>query len=153
MSKKLTLSLLIVAALAGPAVVVALEWLRTVAGFLNLSPGTLYMPNGFANFYLITAGAMLLVAVPMSRGLLKLGELRPARYIRNALMVLIFWKIIDVTMLSGGVPDLDNKASTLVLSFGTFIYGVVAGLVFWRIAIRPHRFAAPLPAETEGESV
>jgi len=138
MSNKLTLFLLVVAALAAPAVVVALEWLRTVAGFLNLSPGTLYMPNGFGSFYLITAGAMLLIAVPMSRSLLRIGELRRARYIRNALMVLIFWKIIDVTMLSGGVPDLDNKASTLVLSLGTFIYGVVAGLIFWRIAIKPH---------------
>ncbi len=149
MSKSVTLILLVVAALAAPAVVVAAEWLRTVAGFLGLGPGTLYMPNGFASFYLINAGAMLVIAVPMSRGLLRLGELRPARYIRNALMVLIFWKIIDVTMLSGGVPDLDNKASTLVLSAGTFIYGVVAGLVFWRIAIRPHRFAVSTPTDSE----
>jgi hypothetical protein len=58
-------------------------------------------------------------------------------------MVLIFWKIIDVTMLSGGVPDLDNMASTLVLSLGTFAYGVIAGLVFWRIAIKPHRLDTP----------
>ena len=98
---------------------------------------------------MITAAAMLLIAVPMSRGLLRLGELRPARYIRNALMVLIFWKIIDVTMLSGGAPDLDDKSSTLVLSFGTFVYGVVAGLVFWRIAIRPHRFATSNPTDSE----
>ncbi|MEP4380698.1 MAG: hypothetical protein ABJ215_10155 [Alphaproteobacteria bacterium] len=139
MSKTLTLVLLIVAAFAAPAVVVAVEWARTVMGFFNLAPGTLYMPNGFLQFYLIVAGTMLLIAVPSSLSLLKLGELRAARYIRNALMILIFWKIIDVTMLSGGVPDLDDLASTLVLSLGTFLYGVIAGLVFWRIAIRPHR--------------
>lgn len=143
MSPRLTLFLLIVAALAAPAIIVALEWARTVMGFFNLSPGVLYMPNGFLQFYLIVAGATLVIAVPSSRGLLKMGELRPARYIRNALMILIFWKIIDVTMLSGGVPDLDDMASTLVLSLGTFFYGVIAGLVFWRIAIRPHRYAAP----------
>jgi len=142
-SKRLTMFLLIVAALAAPAVVVAVEWARTVLGFFNLSPGTLYMPNGFLSFYLITAAAMLIVAVPMSRSPLRIGELRRARYIRNALMVLIFWKIIDVTMLSGGVPDLDNMASTLVLSLGTFAYGVIAGLVFWRIAIKPHRLDTP----------
>lgn len=139
MSKHLTMALLVVAALAAPAVLVGIEWARTVMGFFNLIPGTPYMPNGFLQFYLIVAGAMLLIAVPASRGLLKLGELRPARYIRNALMILIFWKIIDITMLSGGAPDLSNMASTLLLSLGTFVYGVVAGLIFWRIAIRPHR--------------
>jgi hypothetical protein len=41
------------------------------------------------------------------------------------------------------VPDLDNMASTLVLSLGTFAYGVIAGLVFWRIAIKPHRLDTP----------
>ena len=65
MSKRLTLILLIVAALAAPAVVVAVEWARTVLGLFNLSPGTLYMPNGFLNFYLITASAMVVIAVPM----------------------------------------------------------------------------------------
>lgn len=139
MSKHLTIILLIVAALAAPAVVVAVEWARTVLGFFNLIPGTLYMPNGFLSFYLITAAAMIIVAVPMSSSLLKVGELRRARYIRNALMILIFWKIIDVTMLSGGTPNLDNMAATLVLSLGTFAYGAIAGLVFWRIAIKPHR--------------
>jgi hypothetical protein len=139
MSKLGTLILLIIAALSAPAVLVAVEWARTVLGLFNLSPGTPYMPNGFLQFYLIIAGAMLLVAVPASRGLLKFGELRPARYIRNALMILIFWKIIDITMLSSGAPDLSNMASTLLLSLGTFAYGVIAGLIFWRIAIRPHR--------------
>ncbi|MBT4907057.1 MAG: hypothetical protein HOK98_01090 [Rhodospirillaceae bacterium] len=139
MNKNLAMALLVVAALAAPAVLVGVEWARTVMGFFNLAPGTPYMPNGFLQFYLIVAGAMLVIAVPSSRSLLRLGELRPTRYIRNALMILIFWKIIDVTMLSGGVPDLNDMGSTLVLSMGTFIYGVIAGLVFWRIAIRPHR--------------
>jgi len=145
MSKTLTLVMLIIAALAAPAVLVAIEWARTVLGLFGLAPGIPYMPNGFLQFYLIVAGAMLVIAVPSSRGLLNMGELRPARYIRNALMILIFWKIIDVTMLSGGVHNLDDTASTLVLSFGTFFYGVIAGLIFWRMAIRPHRIAGPLP--------
>ncbi len=152
MSKTLSLVLLIIAALVAPAVLVGIEWLRTVPGYFNLAPGVPYMPNGFLQFYLIVTGAMLVIAVPSSRGLLKLGELRPARYIRNALMILIFWKIIDVTMLSGGVPDLDDMSSTLVLSLGTFIYGAVAGLVFWRMAIRPHRFAPPLQASAEPDA-
>jgi hypothetical protein len=152
MSKRLTLVMLIIAALAAPAVLVGIEWLRTVPGYFSLAPGIPYMPNGFLQFYLIVAGAMLVIAVPSSRGLLNMGELRPARYIRNALMILIFWKIIDVTMLSGGVPDLNDMASTLVLSLGTFIYGVIAGLVFWRMAIRPHRIAASLPADGESSA-
>lgn len=134
--------LLLVAALAAPATVVVAEWLRTVPGYLNLAPGIPYMPNGFLQFYLIVTGALLVIAVPMSLGLLRLGELRASRYIRNALMVLIFWKIIDVTMLSGGAHGLDDTASTLVLSLGTFGYGLLIGLVFWRIAIRPHRLIA-----------
>ena len=147
MSRALTLFLLVVAAAAAPAVLVAAEWLRTVPGYFNLAPGVSYMPNGFFQFYLIVTAAMLVVAVPMSLGLIRLGELRPARYVRNALMVLIFWKIIDVTMLSGGAHGLDDTASTLVLSLGTFAYGVIAGFVFWRIGVRPHRYAATRPAD------
>ncbi len=151
MSKTLTLVMLIIAALVVPAVLVGIEWARTVMGLFGLAPGIPYMPNGFLQFYLIVAGAMLVIAVPSSRGLLNMGELRPARYIRNALMILIFWKIIDVTMLSGGVPDLNDMAATLVLSLGTFIYGVIAGLIFWRMAIRPHRIAgAPQPSGGSG---
>jgi len=150
-SKLTTMILLVVAALAAPAVLVGIEWARTVLGIFGLAPGTPYMPNGFLQFYLIVAGAMLVIAVPSSRSLLKIGELRAARYIRNALMILIFWKIIDVTMLSGGVPDLNDMGSTLVLSLGTFVYGVIAGFVFWRIAIRPHRYAAlPQPSGEPG---
>ncbi len=152
MSKTLTMILLLVAAVVGPATVVAAEWLRTVPGYLNLSPGILYMPNGFLQFYLIVTAAMILVAVPMSLGLLRLGELRGTRYIRNALMVVIFWKIIDVTMLSGGTHGFEDMASTLVLSLGTFGYGLLIGLVFWRIAIRPHRLVAqsePVEAESK----
>lgn len=152
MSRPLTLILLVIAALVAPAVVVLAEYARTVPGYLNLSPGIPYMPNGFLEFYLIVTGAMLVIVVPASLGLLRLGELRPARYIRNALMVLIFWKIIDVTMLSGGAHGLDDTASTLVLSLGTFGYGVLVGLVFWRIGIRPHRLAAPSePAGAQGQ--
>lgn len=153
MSRALTLFLLAAAALIAPGIVVVLEWARTVLGIFSLAPGVPYMPNGFLEFYLIVTGAMFVIAVPMSLGLLKLGELRPARYVRNALMVLIFWKIIDVTMLSGGDHGLDDRAATLVLSLGTFFYGVVAGLVFWRIGVRPHRYATSTAAgdKTEGQ--
>ena len=148
MTRTLALFLLILAALVAPGFVIALEWARTVMGLFQLSPGVPYMPNGFLQFYLIVAGAMLVIGVPASRGLIRLGELRPARYIRNALMIVIFWKIIDVTMLSGGA--LDDTASTLVLSIGTFGYGVIAGFVFWRIGVRPHRFTTT--ANSAGES-
>ncbi len=148
MTRTLALFLLILAALVAPGVVVALEWARTVMGLFQLSPGVPYMPNGFLQFYLIVAGAMLVIGVPASRGLIRLGELRPARYIRNALMIVIFWKIIDVTMLSGGT--LEGTESTLVLSIGTFGYGVIAGFVFWRIGVRPHRFTTT--ADSAGES-
>ena len=149
MSRALALLLLVVAVVAAPAAVVALEWLRTVPGYFNLAPHIPFMPNGFAQFYLIVTAAMLAIAVPMSLGLIRLGDLRPARYVRNALMVLIFWKIIDVTMLSGGTGNLEDTAATLVLSLGTFGYGVVAGFVFWRIGVRPHRFTAPTNLDSE----
>ena len=152
MSRALALFLLVVAAVAAPAVVVAAEWLRTVPGYFSLAPGIPYMPNGFLQFYLIVTASMFVIAVPMSLGLIRLGDLRPARYVRNALMVLIFWKIIDVTLLSGGEHNLDDTASTLVLSIGTFGYSVIAGFVFWRIGVRPHRFAPILPADGEGNA-
>ena len=148
MNKNLAIGILVLAALVSPGVVVALEWARTVMRLFQLSPGVPYMPNGFLQFYLIVAGAMLVIGVPASRGLIRLGELRPARYIRNALMIVIFWKIIDVTMLSGGT--LEGTESTLVLSIGTFGYGVIAGFVFWQIAIRPHRFTTT--ANSAGEN-
>ena len=146
MSRAVTLLLLVVAAVAAPAVAVALEWLRTIPGYINLAPGISYMPNGFIQFYLIVMTAMFIIALPISLGLIQLGDLRPARYVRNTLMVLIFWKIIDVTMLSDGAHGLDNTASTLVLSLGTFGYGIIIGFVFWRIGVRPHRYGAALRA-------
>ena len=141
MNRALTLFLLVLATIAAPAVVVALEWLRTVSGYFGLAPGIPYIPNGFVQFYLIVTAAMFAIALPMALGLIRIGDLRAARYVRNALMVLIFWKIIDVTMLSDGVHDLNDTAGTLVLSLGTFAYGIIAGFVFWRIGVRPHRYA------------
>lgn len=148
MKKNLAIGILVLAALVSPGVVVALEWARTVMRLFQLSPGVPYMPNGFLQFYLIVAGAMLVIGVPASRGLIRLGELRPARYIRNALMIVIFWKIIDATMLSG--DTLEGTESTLMLSIGTFGYGVIAGFVFWRIGVRPQRFTTT--ADSAGEN-
>lgn len=138
MNKFTSNALLIAAAFIAPAMIVLVEWFRTVLGFFNLAPGVPYMPNGFENFYLFVAATMLIVGFPMSRRLIARGELRLAKHIRTVLAILIFWKVIDVTLISESPAALDGTAASLVLSLGTFAYGIFAGTIFWYIAVRPH---------------
>lgn len=142
MSRLTALILLLVAALAAPAAIVLVEWARTVLGLFNLAPGIPYIPNGFENFYIIIGAVSVIVGIPVGWQRITRAEFGYARYLGPFLLILICWKVIDVTLwadesaagLGGG-----DMVSNLVLSLGTFGYAALATLVFWLIAIRPHK--------------
>jgi hypothetical protein len=57
------------------------------------------------------------------------------------LLILICWKVIDITLWTdgsgAGISD-GGMAANLVLSVGTFGYAALATLIFWMIGVRPH---------------
>ena len=142
MTRLAALILLFMAALAAPGIVVLVEWLRTILGFLNLAPDIAYIPNGFQNFYIIIVATTVLVGLPVAWHRITQAEFRLSKYVGTYLTILIFWKVIDVTIFSetsaGGIGG-SGISSNLVLSVGTFGYAVLAALTFWIIAIRPHQ--------------
>ena len=138
MNKLKLLTLLIGATFIAPSVIVLAEWSRTVLGFFNLAPSVAYMPNGFENFYLFIVITTLIIGVPISSRLLSRGELRLTKHVQIILAILIFWKVIDVTLMSQSPAVINGTAASLVMSLGTFGYGIIAGTVFWFIGVRPH---------------
>lgn len=136
------LILLVVAALAAPGAIVLAEWARTVLAFPNLAPGIPYITKGFQDFYVFVAVASVIVAVPVGWKRITRAEFRLSKWIGTFLLVLIVWKVLDVTLWSDLPPGETgefNTATNLVLGLGTFGYAVLAAAVFWFIAVRPHR--------------
>lgn len=154
MSNLAALILLLVGALAAPAAIVLVEWARTVLGFFNLAPGIPFIPNGFENFYIIIAAVSVVVGIPLARARIARAEFGYSRYLGPFLLILICWKVIDITLWSDGSGEEfggGGMAANLVLSLGTFGYAALATLVFWLIGVRPHaRIAQSQP--TEGTS-
>lgn len=134
--------LLVVAALAAPGAIVLAEWVRTVMAFPNLAPGIPYISQGFQDFYLFVAAASVIVGVPVGWRRIIRAQFRLSKYIGTFLLILIVWKVLDVTVWSdlppGETQNFDT-ASNLVMSLGTFCYAVLGAAVFWFIAVRPHR--------------
>ena len=152
MNPRTALILLVVGAVAAPAAIIGAEWLRTVMGFLNLAPGTAYIPNGHEVFYLIVAVLGLGVAAPLARHRIAEGDFRLSKCVGNFLAIVIFWKVIDVTLFSDAPAEEiggSGLAANLVLSIGTLAYAFLGAWVFWRIAIRPHK----RPADSSAEGV
>lgn len=141
MSNLAALILLLVAALAAPASIVLVEWARTVLGFFNLAPGIPFIPNGFENFYIINAAVSVFVGIPLARARIARAEFGYSRYLGPFLLILICWKVIDITLWTdgsgAGISD-GGMAANLVLSVGTFGYAALATLIFWMIGVRPH---------------
>lgn len=147
MSHLAALILLLVAALAAPAAIVLVEWVRTVLGFFDLAPGIPYIPNGFENFYIIIAAVSVIVGIPLAWRRITRAEFGYSRYLGPWLLILICWKVIDVTLWSDNAGEEfggGGMATNLVLSVGTFVYAALATLVFWLIAVRPHQRLAEL---------
>lgn len=141
MSNLAALILLLVAALAAPASIVLVEWARTVLGFFNLAPGIPFIPNGFENFYIINAAVSVVVGIPLARARIARAEFGYSRYLGPFLLILICWKVIDITLWtdgSGAGIAGGGMAANLVLSVGTFGYAALATLIFWMIGVRPH---------------
>lgn len=141
MSHLVALILLLVGALAAPAAIVLAEWARTVLGFFNLAPGIPFIPNGFENFYIIIAAVSVIVGIPVAWRRITRAEFGYTRYLGPWLLILICWKVIDITLWSDGAAEGpgDGMTANLVLSVGTFGYAALATLVFWLIGVRPHQ--------------
>ena len=135
-----------------PGAVVLVEWLRTVMGFGNLAPGIAYIPHGYEIFYMIVAALGLFVAAPLANHRIAAGDFRLSKCVGNFLAIVIFWKVIDVTLFSDAPAEEiggSGLAANLVLSIGTLAYAFLGAWVFWRIAIRPHK----RPADSSAEGV
>lgn len=142
MSHLVALILLLVAALAAPAAIVLAEWARTVLGFFDLAPGIPFIPNGFENFYIIIAAVSVIVGIPVAWRRITRAEFGYTRYLGPWLLILICWKVIDITLWTDGAGERisgGGMAANLVLSLGTFGYAALAALVFWLIGVRPHQ--------------
>lgn len=139
------LVLLVIAALAAPGAIVLAEWARTVLALPALAPGIPYITRGFQDFYVFVAVASVIVAVPLGWMRITRAEFRLSKWIGTFLLILIVWKVLDVTLWSdlppGETGEFDT-ASNLVMTLGTFGYAVLAAVVFWYIAVRPHRSLA-----------
>jgi hypothetical protein len=153
MSHLAALILLLVGALAAPAAIVLVEWARTVMGFFNLAPGIPFIPNGFENFYIIIAAVSVIVGIPLGLRRITRGEFGYTRYLGPFVLILICWKVIDISLWSDSAAELGSggMAANLVLSVGTFVYAALATLVFWLIAVRPHQKIAEHQS-TEGNA-
>jgi len=145
MSQLAALILLVVAALAAPGAIVLAEWTRTVLALPALAPGIPYITKGFQDFYVFVAAASVIVAVPFGWKRITRAEFRLSKYIGTFLLILMAWKVLDVTVWSdlppGETQDFDT-ATNLFMALGTFGYAVLAAAVFWFIAVRPHRSIA-----------